>query len=157
MNICYVVENSGIGGAEKYALYLAKEAQKDGHKVSFVLGKKGPLEIEARNLKIKTQITPMPSSFNPFSVLKSIFALKKYFKENDVEIVHTQMLREHSLALGAKIIGAKIKLVRTFHRLDQFNWKMKPLMWLYRRQTDGFIAVSEYVSQYLQQIGGSEQ
>jgi len=59
------------------------------------------------------------------------------------------MLREHSLTVGAKFLGARIKIVRTFHRLDQFNLKMKPLLWLYRWQTDAFIAVSEMMKDVL--------
>jgi glycosyltransferase involved in cell wall biosynthesis len=55
--------------------------------------------------------------------------------------------------IGAKVLGAKTRLVRTFHRLDQFDWKMKPLMPIYRKYTDTFIAISEYMKDYLSQNG----
>lgn len=149
MNICYVIADPEIGGAEKYALALAGEAKKSGHKVYFIIGRKGPLINEFRIYNFEFRIIPMQTSFNPFAVIKSTFALRKYFKGNGIEVVHTQMLREHSIAILAKMMGARISIVRTFHRLDQFNWKMRPLMWFYRRQTDAFIVATQYVRNYL--------
>lgn len=149
MKICYPLVHSGNGGSEKYTIYLAREAIADGHKVTFVLNEEGLLIKEVQKLDAGYRIIPMRSSFNPYKVIKSVVSLKKYFNENKVEIVHTQMLREHSLAIGAKIFGAKIKIVRTFHRLDQFDWKMKPIIWLYNLKTDAFIAVSDHLKEQM--------
>lgn len=153
MKICHVIANPTVGGAEKYALYLSEEARKSGNEVGFVLGQEGELSDLLKKDKIHYDLIAMSSSFNPFLVLGSTLKLKKLFKEKKIDIVHTHFLREHSLAIGAKIFGAKIKLVRTFHRLDQFNWKMQPILWLYRHKTNAFIAVSDLAAKYMVENG----
>lgn len=150
MKIVYLLEHPGNGGAEEYALNLATEARKDGHEICFVLGDAtGALVERVRENNFDLYILPMKSSFNPFIVLGSVFKLRKFIRENRPDIIHTQMLREQSLVIGAKIFGAKTKVVRTFHRLDQFNWKMRPLLPIYRKYTDVFIAISDYMREYL--------
>lgn len=153
MRICYPFCYPGGGGTEWHALYLAREARKSGDEVFFILNGEGFLTEQVKKEGFASMQLDMSSSFNPIKVLKAILALKKYFKENEIDIVHTHMLREQALAIGAKIFGAKIKLIRTFHRVDQFNWKMKPLMWLFNLETDYFIAISNYMIGYLKENG----
>ena len=150
MKIVYLVTYPGNGGAEAYSLYLAREARLAGHEVCFVLGEEtGELVEKVREEKFDLLFLPMKSSFNPFAVLNSVFKLRRIISDYKPDIIHTQMLREQSLVIAAKIFGSKTKLVRTFHRLDQFDWKMLPLMWLYQKDTDAFIAVSDFVKEYL--------
>jgi glycosyltransferase involved in cell wall biosynthesis len=132
---------------------LAEAAKKDGNEVSFILGEDGPLKLEIENQGIGYHIIPMNTSFNPLTVINSALKLKKYLSKEDIDIVHTHMLREQSVAIGAKLFGAKVKIVRSFHRLDNFDWKMKPIMWLYNLQTDAFIATSEYVKTFMIAFG----
>lgn len=154
MKIVYLLEYPGNGGAEEYAFNLAVEARSAGHEVCFVSGDAtGALVEKVRDEHFEMLIIPMKSSFNPSAVIGSVLKLKKFIAEHKPDIIHTQFLREQSLVIGAKIFGAKVKLVRTFHRLDQFNGKMKPLMPLYRKYTDGYIAISDYVKEYLAENG----
>lgn len=153
MKTCHIIANPTVGGAEKYALYLSQEAKKSGHEVGFVLGQEGELSNLLKKNKIQYDLVPMRSSFNPFLMLKSVFDLRKYFRENDIDIVHAHFLREHSLSIGAKFLGSKTKVIRTMHRLDQFNLKMKPLLWFYRWQTDAFVAVSDITAKYMIENG----
>lgn len=150
MRIVYLLEHPGNGGAEEYAFNLASAARDANHEVIFILGDAtGALVERVREANFDMLIIPMKSSFNVYEVTKGIFRLKKFIKEYKPDIVHTQMLREQSLVIGAKIFGAKTRLVRTIHRLDQFDSKMKPLMPLYRKYTDSYIAISDYVKEYL--------
>ena len=153
MKICHIIAYPGIGGSENHALYLADAAKKDGHEVLFILGEKGPLELEIEKHGIESRIIPMSTSFNPFMVIGSVFKLKNCLSEEGIDIVHTHMLREHSVVIGAKLLGAKVKIIRSFHRLDNFDWKMKPLMWLYNWQTDSFIATSDYIRSFMIAFG----
>jgi len=154
MKIIYVEANPGNGGAEEYAINLANQAVRAGHEVLFVLGlEKGQMVERVRDNHFDMMIIPMQSSFNPLAVFSSILKLRKFINEQKPDIVHTQMLREQSLVIGAKLFGAKTKLIRTFHRLDQFNSKMKPLLPIYRKFTDAFIAPSEYAKDYLTENG----
>jgi glycosyltransferase involved in cell wall biosynthesis len=153
MKICYPFCYSGGGGTEWHALYLAREARKSGHEAFFVLSNNGYLSEAIKKEGFSYQYIPMESSFNPFKVISSALKLKKYLKEKDIDIVHAHMLREHSLAILAKIFGANVRVIRTFHRTDQFNWKMKPLMWIYNKYTDAYIAISNYMVKHLADHG----
>lgn len=157
MRICYPFCHPGGGGSEKYALYLANKAIEVGHEVLFVLGQDGPLVKELERGGFEYTFVPMKSSFNPFLVISSGLRLRRLYEEKKIDVVHTQMLREHSLSIAAKIFGSNIKLIRTFHRLDQFNLKMKPLKWLYRNATDAFIAPTDFIENYLKTNGIKEK
>ena len=153
MRICYPFCHPKGGGTEWHALYLAREAVKSGHEVSFIFSEDGRMVDAAKKEGFEYSYISMGSSFDPIRVLRSAFELKKYFIDHRVDLVHAHMLREQSLVILAKFLGSKVKLIRTFHRTDQFNWKMKPLMWLYNWQTDCYIAISNYMLGYLAQNG----
>jgi glycosyltransferase involved in cell wall biosynthesis len=149
MKITHLFCYPGDGGAEKYALYLADAARGSGHEVSFILGSDGPLLEKFKNNNYKFQVIKMPSWYN----LNAIMKLKKYFNENGTQIVHTHFLREHFLAVGAKILGAKIRVVRTFHRMDQLPTRVRPFYKFYQRKTDAFIAISRFIKNYMVESG----
>lgn len=154
MKIAYIFSYFGEGGAEEQAFLLAQKAKESGNEVIFIIDR---LTDSALNKLKKSNFEiirlPMRSSFNLVSVLISAIKLKTIIKSRKIEIIHSHMLREQSLAILAKILGSNFVLVRTFHRLDQFNWKMKPLMWLYSKFTDAFISITEFMSEYLKKNG----
>ena len=123
MKIAYVFAYFGDGGTEDHATVLAKKAKESGNEPIFVISKYSDKAIEKLQ-DYKVIILPMDSSYNPFSVIKSVVGLKKIIKSESVDLVHTHMPREQSLAIAVKMIGGKFKLVRTFHRLDHFTWKI---------------------------------
>jgi len=154
VKIVYMEANPGNGGAEEYALNLAEQAREAGHEVCFILGSAtGAMVERVRESNFDMLIIPMQSSFNPVSVFNSVLKLHKYIRRERPDIIHTQMLREQSLVIITRLLGARTRLVRTFHRLDQFNGKMKLLLPIYRRYTDAYLAISEYVNEYLAENG----
>lgn len=154
MTIGYIFSFFGDGGAEENAILLAKEAIKSDYRVIFIVSKITDGSVKKLKLNnIEIIYLPMESSFNIVSVRRSAIGLKKIIENEKIDIIHSHMLREQSVAVIAKIIGAKFKLVRTFHRFDQFNIKMKPLMSAYRRYTDAFISISEQMNEYIKKNG----
>lgn len=153
MKIVHLFCYPGNGGAEKYSLYLSYEAKKSGHEVSFILGAEGPMIDQLRNKNYKHKIISMPSWYN----LRAIRQLKGYFEENSTQIVHTHFLREHFLAVFAKLLGANVKVVRTFHRLDQLPARVRPFYWFIQRKTDAFIAISKHIRAHLIKSGINEK
>lgn len=150
MKIAYVFAYFGDGGAEEHAFLLAKKAKEAGHEVLFIISKSSNSALKKlQNGKFEIIYLPMESSFRPGLVLRSATSLKKLIKSRKIDVVHTHMLREHSLAVVAKLFGSKIVLIRTFHRLDQFDWKMKPLLPIYFKYTDAVISTSMTMSDYL--------
>lgn len=153
MKICYPMCFPGVAGTENYAYYLACEAKKEGIEVVFLLSEDGLLTDKLKKAGIRREIIPMESSFNPIKVMTAVFRLRKFVKAEQIDIVHAMMLREHSLFLGAKLLGSKIKVVRTYHRLNSFNWKTALLNWFYNWQTDIFIAPSNYIKDHMEKNG----
>lgn len=154
MKIAYVFAYLGDGGTEDHAILLAKKAKESGCEPFFIISsysESGIKKLKAEDIKIHN--LPMESSFSPLSVLRSAVGLKKIIKQERVDIIHVHMLREQSLAIMAKIFGSKVILIRTFHRFDQFNWKMRFLMPVYRKYTDAFISISEAMGSYLKNNG----
>lgn len=154
MKIAYIFEYFGDGGTEENTYLLAEMARRSGHDVVFIINNhsKGGVE-KLKNSGFEVISLSMSSSFNPWLVLRSAIGLKKIAKVEGINIVHAQMLREHSIAIISKILGAKFSLVRGFHRLDQFNWKMKPFTTFYLDFTEGIIATSKLMQQTLFENG----
>lgn len=159
MKIAYVFAYFGDGGgAEENAFLLASKAKESGEKPVFIVSTiSGATKERLRKAGFGLIILPMESSFNIISVFKSAISLKKIIQKEDIDIIHAHMLREQSLAIFAKFFGGKFILIRTFHRFDQFNWKMKPIMSMYRNYTDAFISISELMSKYLKDNGLTEK
>jgi L-malate glycosyltransferase len=154
MKIAQVFEYFGDGGAEAQAFLLAKKSREGGDEPIIIANR---FSIDAQKMVEHAGIDffflSMQSSFNPIKVVKSALGMKKLIDEQQIHVIHTHMLREQSIAVLAKIIGAKFILIRTFHRFDQFNFKMKPLMVFYKKFTDGFISISDEMTKYLDKHG----
>lgn len=154
MKIAYVFSYLGDGGTEDHAILLAKKAKESGNVPIFIISDYSKTGIKKiKSAKIKIISLPMKSSFNPIAVWRSVIGLKKIIESEKVDVVHCHMLREHSLAIFVKILGGKFVLVRTFHRINQFNWKMKPLMPIYLKYTDSVIAISLMMERLLDKNG----
>lgn len=154
MKIAYIFAYFGDGGAEAHALTLAKKAREAGYEAIFIISNfTATAQKKLKENKFEFIYLPMESSYNPFKLIKSIWGLRKIVKEKKIDIIHAHMLREQMIANYAKLFGCKFALVRTFHRFDQFNWKMKPFMPLFRKYTDGFIAISEEMNIYMKANG----
>jgi hypothetical protein len=150
MKICFPLSEAVFGGAEKYALNLAQKAKESGDEVLFLLNEENEFSNHLKKDGFEFRIVKMESSFNPAKVARAAREFKRIFVEEKIDIVHVQFLREHSIAIMARKLWVKIKIVRTFHRLDQFNLKMKPLIPVYNSQTDAFIAPTEFIKEYLE-------
>lgn len=154
MKIAYLFAYFGEGGAEEHAILLAEKAKESGHDPLFLISDYSNLAMDRiKKAGFKVMSLNMKSSFNLLSVLKSATKLKKIIESEQIDIVHAHMLREQSLSIIAKLFGAKFVLIRTYHRFDQFNWKMRPLLPIYKRFTDAVISISKSMSEYLYQNG----
>lgn len=158
MKIAYIFAYLGNGGAEDHAVLLAKQAKLAGNTPLFIIdGFSTTSRDRLEKLEIKVKHLSMNSSFNPIKVVKSLIGLCKIIKNEKIQIVHTHMLREHSLAVILKIFGLKFGLIRTFHRFDQFNGKMRLLLPVYRKYTDAFVGISNGMIEYLKSNGVSSK
>lgn len=154
MKIAHIFTYFGDGGAEAHALILAKKARDAGHEVLFIVNNfnaNGQKKLQDNNIEVV--YLAMDSSYNPIKMRQSVRDFKRIVQEKKIDVVHSHMLREQMVVNYAKLFGCKVKLIRTFHRFDQFNWKMRPFMPLFKKYTDAFIAISEEMSLYMQKHG----
>jgi L-malate glycosyltransferase len=145
MKICYILNYPGSGGSEKYLLYLAREAKKAGHTVSFVFGEDGPFVEEVKKEGFSHEFIKMPWIFSPKASLK----IKKYISQNNIDIIHCNFLREQALVAFSKVLGSKAKLVRTIHRADRFSSSVYLFMKVLSSVTDTVIVSANFLSKEL--------
>lgn len=133
LKICHVITRMVVGGAQENTLFTALDHVEKGHDVTLVTGyspgREGELLQKAR-LNDKLKIIEIPSlcrELSPVNDTKAYFYLKKFFKENSFDVVHT-----HSSKAG--IVGrlaawnAKVPFVvhtvhgQAFHPFEK-AWK----------------------------------
>ena len=103
MKICHVITRMIVGGAQENTLLTIKGHLEKGHEVElatgFSPGREGKLLENARYGTFPVVEFPdLVREISPWHDLKAYFALKKYFKKNKFDVVHT-----HSSKAG--IIG----------------------------------------------------
>ena len=86
MNILMIIDSIDIGGAETHLINLVEALKKHGHR-SFVTSSGGIYEQELEQEAIDHYQLPIKSK-NPLNLFKTIFKLKKYVKENEIDIIH---------------------------------------------------------------------
>jgi len=132
--IMFVISSMSAGGAEKHVLYLANELLKSGnfHPMIVLLGKKGPLFSEAKNLGINLIILKRQFRFDIFIAIK----LSKIMKNEEIAIVHSHMFYSNMVTRFAAKLARIPIVVATEHGLS--TWKKKYLI-LLDRITQGFV------------------
>lgn len=141
MNICYIINHPGSGGSEKYLEYLAKEAKKSGNKVYFIFGEDGSLIKKVAEYIESHEIIRMSSWWS----LRSVIKIKKYIKDKEIDVIHSNFLREHTQSVMARIFGAKVGVVRTIHRADKFSKGVYLFMKVLNIFTDKIIVPAKFL------------
>ncbi|MBO5760186.1 MAG: glycosyltransferase family 4 protein [Lentisphaeria bacterium] len=122
MKICHVITRMIVGGAQENTFLSARGAVEDGHECVLLTGpttgREGKLLSRVHNPGVKVVETPyLVREISPLTDLKAVFALKKFFEENQFDVVHT-----HTSKAGiiGRIAGklAKVPVVtHTIHGL----------------------------------------
>ena len=122
MKICHVITRMLVGGAQENTFLSARGAVEDGHECVLLTGpttgREGKLLSRVHNPGVKVVETPyLVREISPLTDLKAVFALKKFFEENQFDVVHT-----HTSKAGiiGRIAGklAKVPVVtHTIHGL----------------------------------------
>jgi len=127
MKIAHFISSGGLYGAENVLLTLAKDFNRAPHEayVGAIEDQRNPqLDVitRAKELGLPTFIIPCKGKYD----LGSIFALKKFLKEKQINVLHTHNYKSDIIgAIAAKL--AKIPIMATAH---------------------GYTDVSAHVSQY---------
>ncbi len=108
MKILYLITKSNFGGAQRYVLDLATEAQNAGHDVLVGAGGHGPLleRLEAAGVRT-TSIDGLTRDINPLLDGKSFIELLRLYEQERPDVIHLNSSKIGGLgALSGRIWNA---------------------------------------------------
>jgi len=86
MKILMIIDSIDIGGAETHLINLVEALKKHGYE-SFVTSSGGIYEEELKNENIDHYKLPINSK-NPFNLFLTLIKLRKYVKNNAIDLIH---------------------------------------------------------------------
>ena len=137
LKICHVITRMIVGGAQENTLFTIKGHLEKGHLVELATGpspgREGKL-LENTGMP-EFPIVEFPDMVREVSLLhdiKAFFALKKYFKQNSFDVVHTHSSKAGILGrLAARAAGVPV-VVHTVHgqAFHPYQSKWKNLLYI---------------------------
>ncbi|MBR5901323.1 glycosyltransferase family 4 protein [bacterium] len=136
MKILHVITRLIQGGAQENTVYTALGQAKLGHEVTLLHGPE--LNGESRFLAdlsgLKEETLPsLKRALSPYWDVKAYHDLKKYFRENSFDIIHTHSSKAGILGrLAAADAQTSAKIVHTIHGLafDEFQSALKNKLYI---------------------------
>ncbi len=120
MKICHVITRLIVGGAQENTLLTIKGHLEKGHEVElatgFSPGREGKLLENASYGDFPViEFPDLVREISPWHDLKAYFALKKYFKKNNFDVVHTHSSKAGIIGrMAARAAGVPV-VVHTVH------------------------------------------
>ncbi|MDQ2085620.1 glycosyltransferase [Herbivorax sp. ANBcel31] len=111
IKVLYLLNHAGKAGTERYVQTLIEKLNNKKIKAYFAYNENGLLVERLKALGVETFRIEMK---NPFDI-KAVRELSKLCKRLDIDLVHTQFLRENYIALLSRILNKKVKVMYTNH------------------------------------------
>ncbi|MDK2799502.1 MAG: hypothetical protein PWP27_857 [Clostridiales bacterium] len=111
IKILYLLNHAGNGGTEQYVLNLVKAFHHQKAECFFAYNEKGLLVEQLEKLGIKTYRLNMRHPFD----LEAVKKLGTLCKQLNIDIIHTQFLRENYIAILSKLFYPRVKVIYTNH------------------------------------------
>lgn len=137
MRVLMLLSQTEITGAEVYALQVAEELQKRGHRLFFI----------SDTLTVKTDIPYFSRPIHPrglWNRVSNIFFLRHFIKHHKIDLIHAHSRAAVRVASWA-CLGTKTALVSTVHGRQHFSWS-KRVVNLYGQH---IIAICENIKNHL--------
>jgi len=121
IKVLYLMNHAGKAGTERYVQSLVEKLNNEKIQAYFAYNEEGLLVENLKNLGVQTfQITMK----NPFDLIAAR-KLAKLCISLDIDIVHTQYLRENYVALFSRLFNKKTKVMYTNHFILANNGVLK--------------------------------
>ena len=121
IKVLYLLNHAGKAGTERYVQTLIEKLNNKKIKAYFAYNEDGLLVERLKELGVDTFRIEMK---NPFD-FKAATSLSKLCKKLDIDLIHTQFLRENYIALLSKILNPKVKVMYTNHFVMRNNAVLK--------------------------------
>ncbi|WP_010246062.1 glycosyltransferase [Acetivibrio cellulolyticus] len=111
LKVLYLLNHAGKAGTERYVETLVEKLNNDKIKAYFAYNEEGLLVERLKELGLDTYRIEMK---NPFDI-KAVIELNNLCRKLDIDLIHTQFLRENYIALLSKLLNPKVKVFYTNH------------------------------------------
>jgi len=144
INALFLINYAGKAGTERYVRTLAEGAAGYGVRPFFAYNEPGPLYEQMRGMGVDCRQIAMR---NPFDIAAAI-KLARICGELDIDVIHTNYLRENYIAVLAKLLAGKrkngrggIKVIYTNHYVVPNNLPVRLFNRLMTRADHRIISV----------------
>jgi len=148
VKILHVNPERGWGGGETQVLGLVKYLSLRGHQNHLLCHPEGLLSREVSGIGVSTFSIRVRNDLD----VRPVFSLRRLIRKEQYDIVHFHTKRAHALCLWLGRIHPGVRHVVT-RRMDypvKRNWYNR---WIYNRQVDGVVAISEKIAALLAEGG----
>jgi glycosyltransferase involved in cell wall biosynthesis len=148
VKVLHVDPEKGWGGGETQVLGLLKYLSLRGHQNHLLCHPEGVLSGEVQGIGVSTFSIRVRNDLD----LRPVLSLRRLIRREQYDIVHFHTKRAHALSLGLGRVHPRVRSVVT-RRMDypvKRNWYNH---WIYNRQVDGVVAISEKIADLLAEGG----
>lgn len=123
MNILYLLNYAGHGGTEQYVRILAEAMKETGDSPMLAYNMEGKLsqDFSAEGVPVHRLVMKHPLD------LAAAWRLAKLCRREQVEVIHTQFLRENYIAVLSRLFNPGVQVVYTNHVMLRNNLPLKVL------------------------------
>ncbi len=118
-NIAIIITRLDLGGAQKIALYLAENIDKNKFNVHLIAGMGGYLDENAMKLTgkgVKVNLwNEIKHPIHPVFDIMAVIKLWRYFVVNKIDIVHTHSSKAGILGRKAAFLAGVKRIIHTVH------------------------------------------
>lgn len=137
LKVLYLINHAGKAGTERYVESLINRLNGKYITALLAYNEEGLLAEKAKAAGVETFRIEMR---NPFD-LKAVWELSKLCKKHNIDLIHTQFLRENYIALISRIINPKVKVMYTNHFIMKNNFPLRMFNRVLTQMESNIIAV----------------
>lgn len=115
LRVLYLLNHAGKAGTERYVESLIRKLNNDRIKAYFAYNEEGLLVERLKALGVETFRIAMRNRFD----VKAAKELSSLCKRLEIDMIHTQFLRENYIAILSRAFNPRVKVMYTNH----FIWK----------------------------------
>lgn len=141
MNIAHITESTGTSGGIEQAILLIYGLRRNGHNITLITQPESEIKDRLAGSGIKIKTIKMRQDYDIFSAL----SLRKFLKDEKIEILHSHHPRAHSIGLLATLGLKNIKFVVTRRVIFNLRKNIFSRFKYKSGRIDRYIVVSEAV------------
>lgn len=111
LNVLYLMNHAGKAGTERYVQSLIEKLNNNKIKAYFAYNEEGLLVENLKSLGVETFRIVMKHPLD----LRAAWHVSKLCKKMNIDLIHTQYLRENYIALLSRFFNPKVKVMYTNH------------------------------------------